>query len=133
MQNFGRGMWRRVGDYERLQSPQLLQQERMKQYLAYLEYQKARTRTDVIKQHREQTLKNINMNKLDIKENTESEPESNSKSEPESESEPSIQIIAVETDIPDIDNTETEKNCLEQTILTPPNIIPKKSRKKKTK
>ena len=38
MQNFGRGMWRRVGDFERLQVPQINKQQQLQQYLALLEY-----------------------------------------------------------------------------------------------
>jgi hypothetical protein len=31
MQNFGRGMWRRVGDFERIHKPMLIQQSRLEQ------------------------------------------------------------------------------------------------------
>jgi len=41
MQNFGRGMWRRVGDFERLHAPQLLQQQRIEQWMYFREYQRA--------------------------------------------------------------------------------------------
>ena len=43
MQNFGRGMWRRVGDYQRIQSPQIVrdnQIQQLQQYLAIAEQQK---------------------------------------------------------------------------------------------
>jgi hypothetical protein len=36
MQNFGRGMWRRVADYERLQKP-VLEQSRLEPKVARLE------------------------------------------------------------------------------------------------
>jgi len=39
MQNFGRGMWRRVGDYERIQAPMLLQHSRVEQWQKFLLYQ----------------------------------------------------------------------------------------------
>ncbi len=37
MQNFGRGMWRRVGDFERLHQPVLLQQSRIEHNVVALE------------------------------------------------------------------------------------------------
>lgn len=39
MQNFGRGMWRRVGDYERIQKPINLQQLRLEQLQQFIQYQ----------------------------------------------------------------------------------------------
>jgi hypothetical protein len=41
MQNFGRGMWRRVGDYERIQVPKNVQ---LYNYLAFLQEQKIKQR-----------------------------------------------------------------------------------------
>ena len=38
MQNFGRGMWRRVGDFERIHTPQINKQQQLQHYLALLEY-----------------------------------------------------------------------------------------------
>jgi hypothetical protein len=159
MQNFGRGMWRRIGDYERLQTPQLLQQYRLQQYLSYIDYQKQLDREKAIKEHRDQTLKNINKQHIveEIKEDT----------IPYSDFNPSIEIIAVETEIPHIEvevsetinvenSVETDieqpvetinvensvETDIEQPVETyieekivslPSNIIPKKTRKKKTK
>ena len=61
MHNFGRGMWRRVGDYERIQSPLL--QARVQQYLAFIEQQK---KVEAIKRYqREQTIIN-NTKKKDV-------------------------------------------------------------------
>jgi hypothetical protein len=39
MQNFGRGMWRRVGDFERIQKPILLQQSRLEQWQQFVQQQ----------------------------------------------------------------------------------------------
>ena len=44
MQNFGRGMWRRVGDYERIQAPQVLKNDQIQKHLALIEYQKIKQR-----------------------------------------------------------------------------------------
>ena len=56
MQNFGRGMWRRIGDYDRLQTPQVLQQNRLQQYLVYIEYQKALKREEALKKRIEKPI-----------------------------------------------------------------------------
>jgi hypothetical protein len=39
MQNFGRGMWRRVGDYERIQKPAHLQNSKLQQWGQFVQYQ----------------------------------------------------------------------------------------------
>jgi len=39
MQNFGRGMWRRVGDYDRIQKPIIIQQSRLEQLQKLVQYQ----------------------------------------------------------------------------------------------
>jgi hypothetical protein len=39
MQNFGRGMWRRVGDYDRIQKPMILQQSRLEQWQQIVQHQ----------------------------------------------------------------------------------------------
>ena len=47
MQNFGRGMWRRVGDFERIHTPQINKQQQLQHYLALLEYnQKKQLQSD---------------------------------------------------------------------------------------
>jgi hypothetical protein len=38
MQNFGRGMWRRVGDYERIQVPLINKNYELEKYLGLMEY-----------------------------------------------------------------------------------------------
>ena len=40
MQNFGRGMWRRVGDYERIHVPIIHKNYELERYLALMEYNK---------------------------------------------------------------------------------------------
>jgi hypothetical protein len=39
MHNFGRGMWRRVGDFERIQKPILIEQSRLEQWQQFIQYQ----------------------------------------------------------------------------------------------
>ena len=57
MQNFGRGMWRRVGDYERLNSYSDIQ---LKHHLAFIEYQKFKQRQEAVNKYREHMLKQSN-------------------------------------------------------------------------
>lgn len=59
MQNFGRGMWRRVGDYDRVYKPMLLQQSRVEQWKQFVEYQTILNRQQSINQYRQNVLKNI--------------------------------------------------------------------------
>jgi len=61
MQNFGRGMWRRVGDYERIQSPLLLKKAQIEQLLLYKEYMQQADRQKKIKEHRDAILKNMKL------------------------------------------------------------------------
>jgi hypothetical protein len=39
MHNFGRGMWRRVGDFERIHKPMLIQQSRLEQWQQFIQQQ----------------------------------------------------------------------------------------------
>jgi hypothetical protein len=39
MQNFGRGMWRRVGDFERIKKPTYLNQFRIEQLQKLIDYE----------------------------------------------------------------------------------------------
>jgi hypothetical protein len=60
MRNFGTGMWRRIGDYERIQVPQLIQQAKIQQYLAYRDYlarKELQTKLDAF--HKEMEKKQI--------------------------------------------------------------------------
>ena len=56
MYNLGRGMWRRVGDFERLRAPQIEKQLKIQQYLAFIEFQKKRH--DYIQSYRNSILQN---------------------------------------------------------------------------
>jgi hypothetical protein len=59
MQNFGRGMWRRVGDYERLNSYSDIQ---LQHHSAFIEYQKFKQRQEAVNKYREHMLKQANSN-----------------------------------------------------------------------
>lgn len=56
MHNLGRGMWRRVGDYERLYLPELIKQTQLQEYAAYLEYNEKLKRQAAIDQYRKQMI-----------------------------------------------------------------------------
>jgi hypothetical protein len=71
MQNFGRGMWRRVGDYPRLNGQILLQQQRSEEIKKYIEYQKLLKLQQALKLYQEK-LNNIDFNNKD-NENVKSE------------------------------------------------------------
>jgi hypothetical protein len=60
MHNFGRGMWRRVGDYERIQVPLI---EKMNQYQIYTHLMQLRKQKE-IKEYREKILKKVNADKI---------------------------------------------------------------------
>lgn len=57
MQNFGRGMWRRVGDYERVRAPMIEQQTRIeqwKQFMLYQEYLNRKNKINVSNNNKEE-------------------------------------------------------------------------------
>ena len=67
MQNFGRGMWRRVGDYERVQKPLLLQQARLEQWQQFVEYQTILKKYKDVQRIRQKKLQqNITKHPVDI-------------------------------------------------------------------
>ena len=67
MQNFGRGMWRRVGDYERVQKPLLLQQARLEQWQQFVEYQTILKKYKDVQRIRQKNLQqNITKHPVDI-------------------------------------------------------------------
>ena len=57
MQNFGRGMWRRVGDYERIHVPIIHKNYELERYLALMEYNKQQRQKQNINSYREQAMK----------------------------------------------------------------------------
>jgi hypothetical protein len=74
MQNFGRGMWRRVGDYERLQKPILLQQSRLEQWQQFVQYQTMlKKQQEVKEQQQKQDLKIEKKIDIEIEENNSNE------------------------------------------------------------
>ena len=58
MQNFGRGMWRRVGDYERIQR-NIIQQSRFEQFIKHQALLKAQ------QQEYDKTQKQLNVKPID--------------------------------------------------------------------
>jgi hypothetical protein len=59
MQNFGRGMWRRVGDYDRVRVPMIEQQVRIEQLQQYILYQRQLKIQEALQK---QSLNRNNMN-----------------------------------------------------------------------
>jgi len=122
MHNFGRGMWRRLGDFERIQSPQILKQMQLEQYLHYIEYMEVLQRQAKIKAYRENMLKKMNSQViqetqviLEQKEPTILAFE---------EEKPEHIIVSVETDIP-------ETPMYKEPISTEDKILPKANALKK--
>jgi hypothetical protein len=60
MHNLGRGMWRRVGDFERIQVPQILRHSQLQQNLLYQEHIKKLQRHNRIHEYRRQILQQVN-------------------------------------------------------------------------
>jgi hypothetical protein len=56
MHNFGRGMWRRVGDYDKFNSYKNAQ---IQHYSAFIEYQKQGQRQEAVKKYRNQVLNSV--------------------------------------------------------------------------
>ena len=124
MYNLGRGMWRRIGDFERIRIPQLEQQLKLQQYLAFIEFQKEKKRQDDIRSYRNSILQKEKEKRLEKElepeKEKELEPEKEKELEPETELEPENEIdssISVESDIINFDEPHVK-------------IIPKKKRKK---
>ena len=64
MQNFGRGMWRRLGDFERIQAPQLQKDYLLQYYLDLLEQNRIKNELNI---NRDKSIKhrtNINGSQL---------------------------------------------------------------------
>ena len=60
MHNLGRGMWRRVGDFERIQVPQILRHSQLQQNLLYQEHIKKLQRHNRIQEYRRHILQQVN-------------------------------------------------------------------------
>ena len=140
MQNFGRGMWRRVADYDRIQAPKIAKNQYLQyqQYLAIVQYQKQRQAN--INAYREQMLKKVN-SQLDTIIESDIESKDTDVESKDTEVEPEIEIemedivipntetiIAVELEISNIDETNVEN------VENVENVVePKKNQKKKKK
>jgi len=57
MQNFGRGMWRRVGGYERIHVPMIHKNYELERYLALMEYNKQQRQKQNLNSYREQAYR----------------------------------------------------------------------------
>lgn len=121
MHNFGRGMWRRVGDYERIQQPILVQQYIQHQLL--LQKQKEHIEKQKIKsqdEHIHSMNKSTQLNEIEM--------------------EKDLQVSEINEDLSD-DNVQNNDNNINENILTfqpvvdneVPKIIPKKTKRKNKK
>lgn len=117
MQNFGRGMWRRVGDYERIQKPTLLQNSKLQQwgqlgqfvqYQTMLKHQKLRD--EYLAQKKKETQSVLKVIE---------EPIQNKKVEEDSQEEDGI-----------VNNAISYIPVVEQNLRELPVVIPKKTKKK---
>ena len=143
MQNFGRGMWRRVGDFERIQVPQILKYAELEQAMIYEEYMRNLKRQNEINEYRQNILKKVNspifveptihLNEIkiknvdpikeEVKELKEIKEVINTNIEISNDN-PRIEIIAVETEISTREPVKVEE---EKT----PIIFPKNRRKRR--
>ena len=114
MRNFGRGMWRRVGDFEKPHAPQINKHNQIQEYLALMQYLKQRQYN--FNTYHQQLSANINETLIVSSKNVIEEPV--------------IEESIIEESVieePVIEEPVIEKVCL----LELPNIIPKKRKKKK--
>jgi hypothetical protein len=123
MHNFGRGMWRRLGDFERIQSPQILKQMQLEQYLLYIENLQRQAK---IKAYRENILKQMNSQIIQ-------ETQTPVIIAKEKQEEQEDIIIAVETVIPNIEEIPIYKEpiSMEDIILPKPKALKKGHKKRK--
>jgi hypothetical protein len=123
MQNFGRGMWRRVGDFERIHKPMLIQQSRLEQWQQFIQYQ---TMLKKKQQYMEQKQKQVDtkvVQDISIEENESVSIEENeSESTEENEIKQNIDIIEIQ-EIQEIQEVQQEYS-------EPPVVIPKKTKRK---
>jgi hypothetical protein len=71
MQNFGRGMWRRVGDYERIQKPILLQQSRLEQWQQFVQQQAILKKQQQYMEQKQKQVVSIEKNESELTEENE--------------------------------------------------------------
>ena len=64
MKHFGRGMWRRVGDFERIYTPQITKQQQHQEYISLLEKnQKTQLQNDYIAYYQATNKQNTKFSK----------------------------------------------------------------------
>jgi len=123
MQNFGRGMWRRVGDFERIQKPVLLQQSRLEQWQHFIQQQTMlKKKQQYMEQNSIQTPKQLDtkvVQDISIEEQDISIEENKSESTEENEIKQNIDIIEIQE--------------AQQEYSEPPVVIPKKTKRKNKK
>lgn len=116
MQNFGRGMWRRVGDYERIQKPTLLQQSRIEQWEKFIQYQtmlkQQKLRDEALAQQKQEIQSIINVE--------EHKPNETEEQDTQQEQEQDT-----------INNATSDIPFVEQNTRELPVVIPKKTKRKK--
>jgi hypothetical protein len=97
MQNFGRGMWRRVGDFERIQVPQIIKETQIQQALLNKEYISQLQRQKEIQEYRKKMLEKVNLPIVNELESNQTNIEFLKK---EITEETPIEIIELEPEIP---------------------------------
>jgi hypothetical protein len=120
MQNFGRGMWRRVGDFERIHKPILIQQSRLEQWQQFIQHQTYKQQ--YMEQNSIQTPKQLDtkvVQDISIEEQDISIEENKSESTEENEIKQNIDIIEIQ---------EAQQEYSEQPV-----VIPKKTKRKNKK
>jgi hypothetical protein len=134
MHNLGRGMWRRVGDFERIQVPQILRQSQFEQALLYQEYIKKLQRHNRIQEYRRQILEKVN-NPINVETELKFEKPINNKNINKTSFEvedPIIhEIIAVETELSLNEQSNSEEKNLSIPDKKDPVILAKKGRKRR--
>jgi|LakMenEpi03Aug12_release.lakeMendotaPanAssembly.Ray.scaffolds.fasta_scaffold171030_2 hypothetical protein len=128
MQNFGRGMWRRVGDFERIHKPMLIQQSRLEQWQQFIQYQ---TMLKKKQQYMEQKQKQVDtkvVQDISIEENESVSIEENESVSIEENESVSIEENEIKQNIDIIEIQEIQE--VQQEYSEPPVVIPKKTKRK---
>lgn len=133
MQNFGRGMWRRVGDYERLQKPILLEQIRVEKFIQYQQRLRAHNKIQ------QNTIKPIILEQKDDitlrqKDDILSEPKDDNIISKQTDDifvneDNTMRPIELNTNI-EIEENIDSSEFQETNISEPPIVVPKKTKRK---
>ena len=133
MQNFGRGMWRRVGDYQRIHVPLIHKNYELERYLALMEYNK---------QLRVQNLNTHYQQKIPIRTNIVSNTDllvqqtNNNKTIPISSVNVKEEDVSNEEEVAKEEEVVSNDEVAKEEVVSIPeltNIVPKKSKKKNKK